>query len=26
MMAYDMWRDLNIQGMARWLRESGRVK
>lgn len=26
MMAYDMWRDLNIQGMARWLKESGRVQ
>jgi glyoxylase-like metal-dependent hydrolase (beta-lactamase superfamily II) len=26
MMAYGMWRDLNIQGMARWLKESGEVK
>jgi glyoxylase-like metal-dependent hydrolase (beta-lactamase superfamily II) len=26
MMAYDMWRDLNVQGMARWLKESGEVK
>jgi glyoxylase-like metal-dependent hydrolase (beta-lactamase superfamily II) len=26
MMAYDMWRDLNIQGMARWLKESGEVQ
>lgn len=26
MMAYDQWRDLNIQGMARWLRESGEVQ
>jgi len=24
--AYDQWRDLNIQGMARWLKESGRVQ
>ncbi|HSF93669.1 MAG TPA: MBL fold metallo-hydrolase [Thermohalobaculum sp.] len=23
MMAYDQWRDLNIRGMARWLKESG---
>jgi len=23
MIAYDAWRDLNIQGMARWLKESG---
>ncbi len=23
--AYDRWRDLNIQGMARWLKESGEV-
>ncbi len=23
---YDQWRDLNIQGMARWLRESGTVE
>jgi glyoxylase-like metal-dependent hydrolase (beta-lactamase superfamily II) len=23
LMAYDMWRDLNIQGMARWLKQSG---
>jgi glyoxylase-like metal-dependent hydrolase (beta-lactamase superfamily II) len=26
MMAYDMWRDLNVQGMARWLKESGEVQ
>ena len=26
MMAYNMWRDLNIQGMARWLKESGEVQ
>jgi glyoxylase-like metal-dependent hydrolase (beta-lactamase superfamily II) len=26
MMAYGMWRDLNIQGMARWLKESGEVQ
>ena len=26
MMAYGMWRDLNVQGMARWLKESGEVK
>jgi glyoxylase-like metal-dependent hydrolase (beta-lactamase superfamily II) len=26
MMAYDMWRDLNVQGMARWLKESGAVQ
>lgn len=26
MMAYDQWRDLNIQGMARWLKESGEVQ
>jgi glyoxylase-like metal-dependent hydrolase (beta-lactamase superfamily II) len=26
MMAYDMWRDLNVQGMARWLKESGEIK
>lgn len=26
MMAYDQWRDLNIQGMARWLKESGEVE
>jgi glyoxylase-like metal-dependent hydrolase (beta-lactamase superfamily II) len=26
MMAYDMWRDLNIQGMAHWLKESGEIK
>ena len=26
MIAYKAWRDLNIQGMARWLRESGEVK
>jgi glyoxylase-like metal-dependent hydrolase (beta-lactamase superfamily II) len=26
MMAYDMWRDLNVQGMARWLKESGQVQ
>jgi glyoxylase-like metal-dependent hydrolase (beta-lactamase superfamily II) len=26
MMAYSMWRDLNIQGMARWLKERGEVK
>jgi len=25
-MAYDMWRDLNVQGMARWLKESGEVQ
>ena len=25
-MAYAMWRDLNIQGMARWLKESGEVQ
>ena len=25
-LAYDVWRDLNIRGMARWLRESGQVK
>ena len=24
--AYDRWRDLNIQGMARWLKESGEVQ
>jgi hypothetical protein len=24
--AYGMWRDLNIQGMARWLKESGEVQ
>ncbi len=24
--AYAMWRDLNIQGMARWLKESGEVQ
>lgn len=23
--AYNQWRDLNIQGMSRWLRESGKV-
>jgi glyoxylase-like metal-dependent hydrolase (beta-lactamase superfamily II) len=26
MMAYDRWRDLNIQGMARWLKKSGEVQ
>jgi hypothetical protein len=26
MMAYDMWRDLNVRGMARWLKESGEVQ
>lgn len=26
MMAYDQWRDLNIQGMARWLKKSGEVQ
>jgi glyoxylase-like metal-dependent hydrolase (beta-lactamase superfamily II) len=26
MMAYAMWRDLNIQGMARWLKQSGEVQ
>ena len=26
MMAYDQWRDLNIQGMARWLEASGEVQ
>ena len=26
MMAYGMWRDLNVQGMARWLKESGEVQ
>ena len=26
MMAYDDWRDLNIQGMARWLKESGELQ
>lgn len=26
MMAYDQWRDLNIQGMARWLKESDEVQ
>ena len=25
LLAYDVWRDLNIHGMARWLKESGRV-
>jgi glyoxylase-like metal-dependent hydrolase (beta-lactamase superfamily II) len=24
--AYDRWRDLNIQGMARWLKQSGEVQ
>lgn len=26
MMAYDQWRDPNIQGMARWLKESGKAQ
>lgn len=26
MMAYGMWRDLNVQGMARWLQETGEVQ
>jgi len=26
MMAYDQWRDLNIQGMARWLEASGELQ
>ncbi|MEE9590394.1 MAG: hypothetical protein V3V97_20505, partial [Hyphomicrobiaceae bacterium] len=24
--AYDRWRELNIRGMARWLKESGQVQ
>lgn len=26
MISYDAWRNLNIQGMARWLKQSGEVK